>query len=199
MPSAQERGERQVVRTRHQLVRDRVRVQNRIKALLRFYGMPLPEHRGKWSKRFFENLSRLKFSCRWTGECFERLVEQYGLLTTQIEHQTRLLQKLAETERYRERVRLLRSVPGIGAVAAMELLLELQSVERFRRAEELAAYVGLTPSQHSSADHVRMGRITRSGKPSVRATLVEASWYLIGKDRAMREKYEQLKARTGAK
>ena len=199
VPSAQERGERQVVRTRRQLVRDRVRVQNRIKALLRFYGVPLPEHQGTWSKRFFENLSRLKFSCRWTGDCFDRLLEQYRFLTTQIEHQTRLLKKLAETERYRERVRILRTVPGIGLVAAMELLLELQSVERFRRAEELAAYVGLTPSQHSSADHVRMGRITRSGKPSVRATLVEASWYLIGKDRAMREKYEQLKARTGAK
>ena len=42
----------------------------------------------------------------------------------------------------------------------MELLLELQDVSRFRRAEQLAAYVGLTPSQYSSADKVRMGRIT---------------------------------------
>jgi transposase len=109
------------------------------------------------------------------------------------------LKKLSETERYRERVKILRSVPGIGLVAAMELLLELQDVERFRRAEELAAYVGLTPSQHSSADKVRMGRITRAGKASVRATLVEAAWYLIGKDKAMRNKYEQVKVRAGAK
>lgn len=199
VPSATERGERQVVRTRRQLVRDRVRTQNRIKALLRFYGVPLPEHQGKWSERFFENLSRLKLSDRWTAECFARLLEQYRFLSAQIEEQTRLLKRLAQTQRYSERVRILRSVPGIGMVAAMELLLELQDVERFRRAEELAAYVGLTPSQHSSADHVRMGRITRTGKPSVRATLVEASWYLIGKDQKMREKYEGLKARAGAK
>ena len=42
----------------------------------------------------------------------------------------------------------------------MELLLELQDVSRFRRAEQLAAYVGLTQSQNTSAEKVRMGRIT---------------------------------------
>ncbi len=46
----------------------------------------------------------------------------------------------------------------------MELLLELQDVTRFRQADQLAAYVGLTPSQYSSADKVRMGRITKVGK-----------------------------------
>jgi hypothetical protein len=33
------------------------------------------------------------------------------------------------------------SVPGIGLIAAMELLVELQDVSRFRRADELAAYM----------------------------------------------------------
>ncbi len=59
---------------------------------------------------------------------------------------------------------ILLSIPGIGVISAMELLLELQDVSRFRRAEQLAAYVGLTPSQYSSADKVRMGRITGIGK-----------------------------------
>jgi len=199
VPSPQERAERQVIRRRRQLVRDRVRTQNRIKAELRFYGLPLPEHQGKWSKRFVENLSRLRFDSRWQQESFSCLLEQYCFFTSQIEHQNKLFKKLSETDRYCQRVRALRSVPGIGLIAAMELLLELQDVERFRRAEELAAYVGLTPSQHSSADKIRMGRITRAGKPSVRATLVEAAWYLIGKDRAMRKRYEQIKARAGAK
>jgi transposase len=81
----------------------------------------------------------------------------------------------------------------------MELLLELQDVGRFRRADELAAYVGLTPSQYSSAERVRMGRITKSGKNSLRATLVEAAWHLVGRDPAARQHYEQLKARAGAK
>jgi transposase len=98
-----------------------------------------------------------------------------------------------------DRVKILRSIPGIGILTAMEILLELQDVSRFRRPEQLAAYVGLTPSQFSSADKIRMGRITGAGKKTVRAALVESCWHLIRKDKAMRKKYEQIKARAGGK
>ena len=81
----------------------------------------------------------------------------------------------------------------------MEILLELQDFSRFRRAEQSAAYVGLTPSQYSSADKIRMGRITGAGKNTVRSALVESCWMLIRKDKAMRRKYEQIKARAGGK
>ena len=77
--------------------------------------------------------------------------------------------------------------------------MELQDVACFRRADQLAAYVGLTPSQYSSADKVRMGRITAIGKNQLRGTLVEVAWRLIGKDRAMRRKYERIKVRSGSK
>jgi len=72
-------------------------------------------------------------------------------------------------------------------------------VSRFRRADELAAYVGLTPSQYSTADKVRMGHITRAGKNGLRGNLVECCWRLIAIDKAMREKYERIKVRSGGK
>ena len=96
-------------------------------------------------------------------------------------------------------MKLLMTIPGIGMIAAMELLLELQDVNRFQRADQLAAYVGLTPSQYTSAEKVRMGRITCVGKNSLRATLVQASWVLIRKDGVMQEKYDRLKSRSGGK
>jgi Transposase IS116/IS110/IS902 family len=79
-------------------------------------------------------------------ESFNRLLEQYEFLSAQIDKQTQLLRHLSETAMYRERVRVLQSIPEVGLSSAMELLLELQDVSRFRRAEQLAAYVGLTPS-----------------------------------------------------
>jgi transposase len=132
-------------------------------------------------------------------ESFNRLLELYHFLDKQIVKQTKLLFELSETELYRERVQILLTIPGIGMLGAMELLLELQDVTRFRRADQLAAYVGLTPSQYTSADKVRMGRITCMGKDTLRAMLVQASWALIRKDGVMREKYERLKAGSGAK
>lgn len=199
VPSEEERYQRQVIRRRRQLIGDRVRTQNRIKAELRFFGVEIPEPTGKWSCAYVTNLHRLQFHDRWIQESFQRLLEQYTFLTEQIKKQTKVLEELAEIPHYKNRVAILRSVPGIGLIAAMELLLELQDVARFRRADQLAAYVGLTPSQYSSADKVRMGRITAIGKNELRGTLVEVAWRLIGKDRAMRKKYERIKVRSGSK
>ena len=199
VPSEEELYHRQVIRRRRQLVRDRVRTQSRIKAELRFYGIHLEEPRGRWTQIYFVNLRRVNFGNRWMQESFNRLLEQYEFLSAQIDKQTQLLRELSETPLHRERVEILQSIPGIGMISAMELLLELQDVSRFRRAEQLAAYVGLTPSQYSSADKVRMGRITGIGKNTLRAILVEASWTLISKDQTMREKYDRIKIRSGGK
>jgi transposase len=199
VPSEEELYHRQVIRRRRQLVRDRVRTQSRIKAELRFYGVHLEERRGAWTKLYCASLRRINFGNRWMQESFNRLLEQYEFFSAQIDQQTQLLWELSETPRYRERVKILQSIPGIGMISAMELLLELQDVSRFRRAEQLAAYVGLTPSQYSSADKVRMGRITGIGKNTLRSLLVEASWTLIRKDQAMREKFDRIKIRSGGK
>lgn len=199
VPSPEERYQRQVIRRRRQLIADRVRTQNRIKAELRFYGIELPAPTGQWSKTYFENLHRLRFHNEWIQESFQRLLEQYQFLTQQIERQTRVLRALSETAEYQERMKILRSTPGMGLISAMEYLLELQDVERFRRSNRLAAYVGLTPSQYSSGEKLRMGRITAIGKNDLRGTLVEVAWRLIAKDPAMRKKYERIKARAGSK
>jgi transposase len=199
VPSEEELYHRQVIRRRRQLVRDRVRTQSRIKAELRFYGVYLEKPRGGWTKIYVETLQSVSFGNRWMQESFHRLLEQYEFLSAQIDKQTQLLRELSETVQYRERVEILQSIPGIGMISAMEVLLELQDISRFRRAEQLAAYVGLTPSQYSSADKVRMGRITGIGKNTLRSLLVEASWTLIRKDQAMREKYDRIKIRSGGK
>lgn len=199
VPTREELYHRQVIRRRRQLITDRVRTQNRIKADLMFYGIDLPNPAGKWSKVYLENLDRIRFRDRYMQESFRRLLEEYAFLSGRIEVQTALLKELSEIETYRERVKILKSVPGVGLISAMEILLELQGVGRFQRSDQLAAYVGLTPSQYSSADKVRMGRITGIGKSGLRGTLVEVAWRVIAKDGAMREKYETIKVRAGGK
>ena len=199
VPTAQQRSERQVIRRRKQLIGDRVRVQNRIKAELRFYGIEMPAPSGQWSQGYLRQLEGLPMDDRWMEESFRVLLKEYRYLSDLIRQQTALLGELAETTAYAERVGILRSTPGIGLVSAMEYLVELQDVSRFRRGNQLAAYVGLTPSQYSSGEHLRMGRITAIGKNHLRGTLVEVAWRLIAKDPAIREKYEGIKSRAGSK
>ena len=171
VPSAEERFHRQVIRRRRQLVRDRVRIQNRIKAELHFYGVDLSAPQGKWTQIYFDNLRRIKFKNSWMQKSFSCLLDQYEFLCGQINKQTRLLKELSQLPRYRDRVEILRTIPGIGMINAMEILLELQDLSRFRRAEQLA----------------------------VRTALVESCWWLISKDTGMQRRYKKIKARAGAK
>ena len=75
----------------------------------------------------------------------------------------------------------------------------LQDVRRFRNAKSVGAYLGLTPSQESTGEKTRLGRITKQGQGSVRALLVEASWRIIGRDVGLGRKYDEIKHRSGSK
>jgi transposase len=131
--------------------------------------------------------------------CLESLIELYEYLTEQLVRLKQKVKELSESLKYRERVRLLSAVPGIGTLIAMEMLVKLQDVDRFRRAEELASFIGLTPSEFSTGQYVRQGRITRCGNKRVRTCLVESSWILIQKDPVIRLKYNKLKSKKEAK
>jgi transposase len=67
---------------------------------------------------------------------------------------------------------LLVSIPGIGETTAARLLAEIQDVNRFESAKQLAAYTGLTPSRHESGSSVR-GRssLSKTGRVAFRQAL----------------------------
>lgn len=68
--SREERYHRQVVRRRRQLIGDRVRVQNRIKAELRFYGIEMCEPRGPWSNDDRKPNQLVRGDLRTSGKTF---------------------------------------------------------------------------------------------------------------------------------
>jgi transposase len=74
----------------------------------------------------------------------------------------------------------------------LALLFEIGDWTRFKNKKQIAAFLGLTPAEYSSGEHVRQGRITGQGNPRLRALLIEASWFSITKDPAMREAYERI-------
>ena len=199
VPTAEERADRQLLRTRNQIERHRKQLQNQIKSLLLFHGKRTPATLlERWSDgfvRWIETLQweheALKISMNSLLTLYRQVDDQYKVLTKQIE-------TLALNEKYRERAQLLIQIPGIGIFTAMAILIELQNVERFRRADELASYLGLTPSQRSSGERIRMGRITRCGNARIRTRFVESSWTLIRYDAQAKATYERIKHQTGS-
>jgi transposase len=67
---------------------------------------------------------------------------------------------------------LLDTLPGIADLSACLLLAELPDLSNFDRAEQLAAYAGVTPRQHTSGKSIRgHTRMARQGNPTLRCRL----------------------------
>ena len=71
-----------------------------------------------------------------------------------------------------ETARRLMTIPGVGPVAATALVALAPAASTFRRGRDFAAWLGLTPRQHSSGGKERLGRTTRMGERSLRRLLI---------------------------
>ena len=70
---------------------------------------------------------------------------------------------------------LLMSVPGIGVLTATALVAYVGDMRRFRSARHFAAYLGLTPREHSSGLSRRLGRISKRGNSYLRMLLIHGA------------------------
>lgn len=64
------------------------------------------------------------------------------------------------------------TIPGVGPVTASAVVATVQNVSAFSSGREFAAYLGLTPRQHSSGGKVKLGRISKMGDRYLRKLLV---------------------------
>jgi transposase len=65
---------------------------------------------------------------------------------------------------------------GVQFTTAVGMLAELGDLSRFEHLRQLMAWLGVTPSEHSSGDKRRKGSITKTGNSYARKLLVEAAW-----------------------
>jgi transposase len=72
--------------------------------------------------------------------------------------------------------RRLCTVPGVGPQTAAVFVATLDDIGRFPRAGCVAAYLGLVPSERSSGERQRRGRLTKTGNSRARWVLVQAAW-----------------------
>jgi len=108
--------------------------------------------------------------------------------------------KLNELAQQDHRVRLLRTIPGVGPRLAETLVAVIDDPRRFRRGKQVASYVGLTPRRYQSGDMDRQGKISGQGHKLLRTLLIEVSWLGLHHNPWMRAVYERaLKSRSRKK
>lgn len=91
----------------------------------------------------------------------------------------------------------LKSIPGIGDVAALMLIAEFGDVSRFKKAKNASAYLGLVPRVYATSDTRRIGRITKIGSAILRWLLVQDAWSAIRQCAAFKMRYTRIMKRRG--
>uniref|UniRef100_Q07JZ6 Transposase IS116/IS110/IS902 family protein n=1 Tax=Rhodopseudomonas palustris (strain BisA53) TaxID=316055 RepID=Q07JZ6_RHOP5 len=75
--------------------------------------------------------------------------------------------------------RRLSQIPGVGPIGASALVMKTPAPQAFASARGFAAWLGLTPKDHSTAGKLRLGKITRAGDELLRSLLVAGATAVI--------------------
>jgi len=190
---------RSLVRYRKTIVKELSRHKNRIKSILKLYGIAIPVELNTaskyWSLRFIKWLKIIETSTSQGSLVLQETIDTAEHLRGKLLKINKEFRLLNKDSQYAETINLLKSVPGIGIIAALTFISELETIKRFKNLDKLCSYVGLIPSTNSSGEKEKVGRITRRSNKSLRSLLIESAWVAIRQDPALLMKYNELKIR----
>jgi transposase len=199
VPTVEQEGRRSVTRLRQQIWQSRQRIGNQLKGLLFTQGlMPVEDDTrisACWILKKLNELSDiqvpedLKYSIHCYAQEWQDLTRSLKMIEEQLKNQA---QEDGLTMIYE-------SVPGIGLLHGRELANELGDMSQFKNEKRLFSFLGLTPSEYSSGEHVRQGNISRQGRSIFRKIFIEAAWVAIRQDPNLKEIYDRLSAHRGKK
>ena len=167
--SAEAQARAMLFRAREQILKQRTETVNALRGHLAEFGLIAPAGIG--------NVPRLAALVEDEGSELPPLAREVARL-----HLERIARLSAEIDRLRERIaaegsaspaaRLLRTMPGVGAIAAMAVETFVPDPASFSRGRDFAAWLGLTPREHSSGGKQRLGRTSKMGQRDVRRLLI---------------------------
>jgi len=196
VPSPEREDKRAITRLREAFVRERSRIACQIKAQLHQHNLIGPDSKKMVCPKWIKEL-RNKTLAHGVKFALNQSMDLWLYLDAKVKEIDKEISTQAEQDGALEKVYT--SVPGIGATSARVLANELEDTMQFKNERQLFSYTGLTPSEHSSGEHVCQGHITRKGKPILRKILVQAAWKAISIDASLSETFDRLAVRVGKK
>ena len=141
---------------------------------------PTGRRKGSWTAAHWAWTRPIEFPEKADGDVLAYYVDA----VRQAMEDKKRLEKPVEAEaskpRWKKRVDSLRCLKGVDAMTAADIAFEAGEFSRFKNARSFAAWLGLTPSEHSSGESVRQGGITKAGNKHLGRVLVESAWHCLG-------------------
>ena len=173
--SAEQQAALMLVGLRDRLIRQRTQLTNAIRGYAAEFGLSAAKGLIKIDP-LLERIQDDPSLPLLAKELFAAHADEYRQLRKRLED---VEAKLMAWHRADATSRRLAQVPGIGPVGASLLVMKTPAPDMFRSARHFAAWLGLTPKDHSTAGKVRLGVITRAGDETLRSVLVTGATSVI--------------------
>jgi transposase len=160
---------RAVLSARHQLVTMRTSLYNQIRGLLKTFGVVLAPGKGAT----FE--TAVLAGCPTDPLVRAAIAALLAAWRVAGERKRALELQLVRLARGSDTCRRMVTVPGVGAITALTFLTAIDDPERFRRSNDVGAFLGLTPRRYQSGEVDLAGRISKAGDRPARSLLFEAA------------------------
>jgi len=172
------------------LVRDYRRIKCRIKSLLLYHQIHIPQQMEtpKWPIAFLDWMGALKFEDENTKFTLVSMLNQYSFIDKEIKSVSNTVRAYCK-KHYNLDYNLLRSIPGIAGLTAAYILAEIGDIRRFTSFKRFASYIGFVPGIQQSGDKLYNIGATPRANRHVRNMIVEASWIAIRTDPVMQNYY----------
>jgi len=156
-------------RTRSLLVRQRTMLANALRAHLAELGFVANPGIANLVKLAEQALAGQELLPSYARTALEMLVRQIMSISGEI---AVLDQQLIAWHTEREASRRLTAIPGLGVITATAIAATVTDPDQFRSGRQFAAWLGLTPQQHSTGGRTRLGGISKQGDRYLRRLLV---------------------------
>lgn len=163
-----------LLNARKVLVEQRTRLKNTIRGLLKSYGIRITTTgHSSFTKAVQEKVDLIPLMAQ---RGLNALIATYSETKNHIEELDKEVQAVAKQE---EDIQLLKTIPGVGDIIALNYKVALGSPNRFKNSRDVGAYFGLTPREYSSGEVTKKGSITKCGHSQLRSLLVEAGIVIL--------------------
>jgi transposase len=159
-------------RARELLVAERIALSNQIRGLLSEFGIVVPTGTARLRKAMVEVQAGERTLPLLARETITELYERMVWLERKAVEYERKISVLASQS---EAAKRLMKIEGIGPITATALVASVGDGKLFRNGREFAAWLGLTPRQHSSGGKSRLGGITKRGDVRLRTLLIHGT------------------------
>jgi transposase len=160
---------------RERLVRQRTQLANTIRGRAAEFGLTAAKGLSH-IEPLLEDLRKDATVPALARDLFAENADEYAALQTRIE---KIDARLRDWHKGNEVARRLIAVPTIGTMIASLLVMKTPDPKAFRSGRDFAAWLGLTPKDHSTAGKLRLGGITRAGDETLRSLLVVGATAVI--------------------